>query len=108
MCLHDNPISHELIKAVAGFCHAGEGSWEHLLEHLRKNFDLKMDAGALDSLDIVGIVLSILMEWAKKEDVTVRRFCDVSKEIGIPRVESIMQEAFVKFKTHSQLCTPSN
>ena len=82
-------------------CHAGEGSWEHLLQYLQEKFDLKMDAGALDSLEIGVIMLSILKEWAKKEDVTVRRFCDVSKEISIPRVEGIMQEAFVSFKAQS-------
>lgn len=87
-------------------CHAGEGSWEHLLQYLQEKFDLKMDAGALDSLEIGVIMLSILKEWAKKEDVTVRRFCDVSKEISIPRVEGIMQEAFVSFK--SQSVSPSN
>lgn len=66
-----------------------------------------MDAGALDSLEIGVIMLSILKEWAKKEDVTVRRFCDVSKEISIPRVEDIMQEAFVSFKSQS-VSIPSN
>ena len=85
------------------FCPVGEGTWEHLLRHLQEKFDVKMDAAKLDTLPIGDIMQSIVQEWAKKEAVTVRIFSDISKELGILRVEEIMKEAFVKLKSQPNI-----
>ena len=84
------------------FCPIGEGTWEHLLQYLQKKFDVKMDAAKLETRPIGDIMQSIVQEWARKEAVTVRLFSDIcSKKLGVPRVEEIMKEAFVKLKLQS-------
>ena len=61
-----------------------------------------MDAAKLGTLPIGDIMQSIVQEWGKKKAVTVRLFSDISKEeLGVPRVEEIMKEAFVKLKLQS-------
>ena len=60
-----------------------------------------MDAAKLDTCPIGDIMQSIVQEWARKKAVTVRLFSEISKELGVPRVEEIMKEAFVKLKLQS-------
>ena len=62
-----------------------------------------MDATKLDTRPIGDIMQSIVQEWAKKEAVTVRLFSNISKKLGVPRVEEIMKEAFVKLKSQSNI-----
>ena len=62
-----------------------------------------MDATKLDTRPIGDIMQSIVQEWGKKEAVTVRLFSDISKELGVPRVEEIMEKAFVKLKSQSNI-----
>lgn len=85
------------------FCPVGEGTWEHLLRYLRERFDVKMDAAKLETLPIGDIMQSIVQEWGKKEAVTVRLFSDISEELGVPRVGEIMEKAFVKLKSQSNI-----
>lgn len=85
------------------FCPVGEGTWEYLLRYLQERFHVKMDATKLDTLPIGDIMQSIVQEWAKKEAVTVRLFSDISKELGVLRVEEIMKEAFVKLKSQPNI-----
>ena len=86
------------------FCPVGEGTWEYLLCHLQERFGVKMDAAKLGTLPIGDIMQSIVQEWGKKKAVTVRLFSDIcSKKLGVPRVEEIMKEAFVKLKSQSNI-----
>ena len=62
-----------------------------------------MDATKLDTRPIGDIMQSIVQEWGKKEAVTVRLFSNISKKLGVPRVEEIMKEAFVKLKSQSNI-----
>lgn len=82
------------------FCPVDEGTWEHLLRYLQERFGVKMDAVKLNTRPIGDIMQSIVQEWGKKEAVTVRIFSDISsKELGVPRVEDIMKEVFLKLKS---------
>ena len=74
---------------------AGARTWEHLLDHLYKTKpNFKMDAAVLETRPVAEILLSIVLEWGKVGDkVTVKEFCEVSKQLGIGRVEHILREA---------------
>jgi len=68
---------------------SGDGDWEQLLNYL----NLKMDASKLETQPPGDIILQIVQFWEKKESVTVRKFCEVSKCIGIDSVAQVLQEA---------------
>ena len=73
----------------------GGGTWEHLVAHLndtKSNF--RMNAETLESHPVPEILLSIVLEWSKVGGkVTVKDFSEVSKELGIGRVEHVLCEA---------------
>jgi hypothetical protein len=53
-----------------------------------------MSAEALEPHPVTDILLSIVLEWSKVgEKVTVREFSEVSKRLGIRRVEDVLCEA---------------
>ena len=70
-------------------CNSGGGDWEQLLNYL----NLKMDASKLETQPPGDIILQIVQFWEKKESVTVRKFCEASKCIGIDSVAQVLQEA---------------
>ena len=67
----------------------GGADWEHLIEHL----ELNMDASMLEAQPPGDIVLKIVQFWEKKENVTVAKFCEVSRAIGIDTISHLLQEA---------------
>lgn len=67
----------------------GGADWEHLIQHL----DLNMDASKLEGQPPGDIVLEIVRVWEKKENVTVAKFSEVSRAIGIDTIGHILQEA---------------
>ena len=73
----------------------GGGTWEHLVARLndtKPNF--RMNAETLESHPVPEILLSIVLEWSKVGGkVTVKDFSEVSKELGIGRVEHVLCEA---------------
>ena len=73
----------------------GKGTWEHLVAHLNNAIsDFHMDAEELETHPVAEILLNIVLEWSKVgEKVTVREFSEVSKQLGIGRVEYILCEA---------------
>ena len=73
----------------------GARTWEHLLDHLhRTKPSFHMNAEVLETRPVSEILLNIVLEWSKVGGkVTVREFCDVSKEMGIGRVEHVLCEA---------------
>jgi hypothetical protein len=53
-----------------------------------------MNAEALEPLPVAEILLSVVLEWSKVgEKVTVTEFSEVSKLLGIGRVEHVLCEA---------------
>lgn len=70
----------------------GGADWEQLIEHL----NLNMDASKLEAQPPGDIVLKIVQVWEKKENVTVARFCEVSRAIGINTIGSLLHEAAEK------------
>lgn len=52
-----------------------------------------MNAKMLERLTVAEILLSIVLEWSKIEKVTIKEFCEVSKNLGIGRVEDVLQKA---------------
>ena len=74
----------------------GARTWEHLLDHLHKTKpNFHMNAEVLETRPVAEILLSIVLEWSKVGGkVTVREFCDVSKELGIGRVEHVLCEVY--------------
>ena len=52
-----------------------------------------MMASELDPSPDGDIVLYIVREWMKKEEVTVAKFCEVSTMLGNLQVQEILQEA---------------
>ena len=73
-------------------CFIDGADWERLIEHL----DLNMDASKLEAQPPGDIVLKIVQVWEKKENVTVARFCEVSRAIGINTIGSLLHEAAEK------------
>lgn len=55
-----------------------------------------MDASKLEAQPPGDIVLKIVQVWEKKENVTVARFCEVSRAIGINTISSLLHEAAEK------------
>ena len=55
-----------------------------------------MDASKLEAQPPGDIVLKIVQVWEKKENVTVARFCKVSRAIGINTIGSLLHEAAEK------------
>lgn len=52
-----------------------------------------MSAQQLETHPVAEILLKIVTEWGKIGDkVTVSEFCDVSKKLGIGRVERLFQD----------------
>ena len=70
-------------------CFIDGADWERLIDHL----NLNMDASKLEAQPPGDIVLKIVQVWEKKENVTVARFCEVSRAIGINSIRSLLQEA---------------
>ena len=85
------------IKAfdVLHFVIAGDGTWEHFVAHLNETKpNFRMNAEVLEPRPVAEILLSIVLEWSKVgEKVTVREFSNVSKQLGVGRVEHILCEA---------------
>ena len=73
----------------------GDGTWEHLIAYLNQNRpNFRMNAEALETRPVAEILLNVVLEWSKVgEKVTVQEFSEVSKELGIGRVEHILREA---------------
>ena len=69
------------------------GTWEHMIDFLQNKAQLKMDAPALDGTDVAEIIVSIVMAWRKKENVTVRKFCDLCNELHVYAVQELMEKA---------------
>ena len=79
----------------------GSGTWEHLLDYLKKSLQLKMNAAVLETKPVGDILLNIVQEWSKiGGKVTVEQFCNVSKQVlNIGRVEQILYNAESKWNT---------
>ena len=72
----------------------GNGTWEHLVAHLNTTIpNFRMNAEVLETRPVAEILLNIVLEWSKIKKVTVRELCEVSKQLGIGRVEHILCEA---------------
>ena len=80
------------------YCTAGNGTWEHLVHHLEQKLQVTeesfMDLAELESLNLSSgdVVLQIVQEWARREEVTLSHFCNVSRELGNSRVQGILSE----------------
>ena len=72
----------------------GGADWEHLIQHLNASMPhFNMDASMLEAQPPGDIVLKIVQFWEKKETVTVAKFCEVSRAIGINTIGQLLQEA---------------
>ena len=91
-CIHDD----YLFTSVS----SDGTNWEGLIKHL----NLKMIAEQLETSPPGDILLAILKMWKKKDIVTVKRFCEVCNELGIPAVEKRLKMAEQKMKTSQGTC----
>ena len=71
------------------------------MQHLEQKLGAEgkfMDLSELEALSHTpgDIVLCIVQEWAKRKAVTVRCFCEISRELGNERVYSILQSSMWK------------
>lgn len=65
-----------------------DGSWEHLMTKMK----IELDKKELETLPVNNILLAILFQWKRGCQVTVRRFCEVSKAMGNIQVTVYMEE----------------
>ena len=64
-----------------------------MVAHLNKTIpNFRMNAEVLETRPVAEILLNIVLEWSKIKKVTVREFSEVSKQLGIGRVEHILCE----------------
>lgn len=68
-------------------------TWEHLVTLLEQEVDVKMDAEQLENQRVAEIIKNIVDEWGKKEKVTPTRFCEVCEQLGITRMQEVLEEA---------------
>lgn len=54
---------------------------------------LQMTVEGLESKAVGEIIVAIVSAWRRKERVTIRRFCEISNELGITVMQDVLESA---------------